>query len=486
MNRCVNPRADVDLGHAPLDHRRALKRSPLTLASFVFVLAPSFSGCATRGSADTKQALPQVAVSATQRVGAPLGPVESSGATQALELGDTLALELCAEWLDVWPAEGEPLAAHARLVSAERGGEPIEPRSQLASGARLLRGLPVQALRVRGLAPVEATGNACRELALPRGVTASLALRDERTQRGEDGEEVHRELRVEVGRARDGMLTIALALEDLAELHVDENGAAQGRLARRESLLLDLELQTEGDPISFVLPREGPGPKGWLVTLTLHAQASPEALAACVEAALAAENGALARTTWIDSGEARRREIESALRALSALERRRAALLFLATQARAELCGDVALSASDEALASFTERLAQDLPELAGLARDGATLGWTLECGAARFLAARAAEQPLEPELSAAVLRRTGELGRSPAALAEVASRARSLAEFAASLATENRVLLEDSHPAARVRAYDWLAARGLAPKGYDPLGTLDQRRAALESEERP
>lgn len=482
----MNPHADVDLGRTPLDHLRALKLPLLHCASLAIVLAPLFSSCATRGNAEATQVLPQVAVSATQRVGAPLGPVEGAGATEALELGDALALELCAEWLDVLPAEGEPLASHARLVSAERGGEPIEPRSQLASGARLLRGLPVQALRVRGLAPVEANGKNCRELALPRGVTASLALRDERTQQGEDGEDVHRELRVEVGRARNGTLTIALALEDLAELHVDDDGVAGGRLARRESLLLDLELQVDGDPVAFVLPRESPGPKGWLVTLTLHAQASPQALAACIESALAAENGALARTTWIDSGEARRREIESALRALSALERRRAALLFLATQARAELCGDLALSASDEVLASFAERLAQELPELSELARDGATLGWTLERGAARFLAARAAEQPLEPELSAAVLRRTGELGRSPAALAEVASRATSLAEFSASLATENRVLLEDSHPAARVRAYDWLAARGLAPKGYDPLGSVEERRAALEGEERP
>jgi hypothetical protein len=30
------------------------------------------------------------------------------------------------------------------------------------------------------------------------------------------------------------------------------------------------------------------------------------------------------------------------------------------------------------------------------------------------------------------------------------------------------------------VRAYDWLAARGLAPEGYDPLASSDQRRAAL------
>ena len=420
------------------------------------------------------------------RVGSPLGPVEGTGAVAALELTDVLALELCAEWLDSLPAGGEPLAAHARLVSAERGGEPIEPRSQLTSGARILRGLPVQALRSRPLAALAANGERCRELALPRGVTASLALRDAATRRGDNGEELQRELRVEVGRAREGQLSLALFLEDLAESRTDAEGAPAGRLARRESLLLDLEPQVDGEAIAFVVQRDGEGPAGWLVTLTLKAQASPDALAACVESAREAESGSLARTTWIDSGESRRREIESALRALSALERRRAALVFLAAQARAELCGDLALSGSDEVLAGFAERLASELPELSELARDGATLGWTLERGAVRFLAARAAEQPLEPELSAALLRRTGELGRSPAALAEVAARARSLAEFGASLVAENRVLLEDSHPAARVRAYDWLAARGLAPKGFDPLASVEARRAALEGEGQP
>jgi hypothetical protein len=462
-----------------------LKLSLRSCVGLALLLASSLTGCATAGKADAASRWPKVDVTATHRVGSPLGPVEGAGAAEALELEDALALEICAEWLEVLPADGEPLAAHARLVSAERGGEPIEPRSQLASGARLLRGLPVQALRARELAPVD-PGVRCHQLALPRGVTAALALRDELGQRGENGEDVQRELRVEVGRARDGVLSLALSLEDLAESRVDENGVAAGRLARRESLLLDLELQPEGEPIAIVLPRAGPGPRGWLVTLALRGQASPEALAACVESARAAESGALERTTWIDSGEARRREIESALRALSALERRRAALVFLAAQARAELCGDLALSGSDEVLASFAERLAAELPELSELARDGATLGWTLERGAARFLAARAAEQPLEPELAAVVLRRTGELGRSPAALAEVASRARNLPEFAASLATENRVLLEDSHPAARVRAFDWLAARGLAPQGYDPLASVEERRAALEREERP
>ena len=41
---------------------------------------------------------------------------------------------------------------------------------------------------------------------------------------------------------------------------------------------------------------------------------------------------------------------------------------------------------------------------------------------------------------------------------------------------------LEDSSPSARVRAYDWLAARGRAPQGYEPLGPARERRRALDA----
>ena len=43
------------------------------------------------------------------------------------------------------------------------------------------------------------------------------------------------------------------------------------------------------------------------------------------------------------------------------------------------------------------------------------------------------------------------------------------------------RTPLEDSSPAARVRAYDWLKAHARQPTGYDPLGEAHQRSAAIE-----
>ena len=65
--------------------------------------------------------------------------------------------------------------------------------------------------------------------------------------------------------------------------------------------------------------------------------------------------------------------------------------------------------------------------------------------------------------------------------MAEVLKGAGSAADLRTRLLAENFIQLEDSSPAARVRACDWLAARGIAPAGYDPLGPPKARREALE-----
>jgi hypothetical protein len=75
-----------------------------------------------------------------------------------------------------------------------------------------------------------------------------------------------------------------------------------------------------------------------------------------------------------------------------------------------------------------------------------------------------------------------GEAGRRAASLEEVLGAARTLSGLRARLAAENAIYLEDNDPAARVRAYEWLAARNLAPAGYDPLAPVEARRAALEA----
>lgn len=54
------------------------------------------------------------------------------------------------------------------------------------------------------------------------------------------------------------------------------------------------------------------------------------------------------------------------------------------------------------------------------------------------------------------------------------------MADLRQRLLLENSIYLEDISPAARARAFDWLAVQGQAPQGYDPLASLAERRRVL------
>jgi len=110
-----------------------------------------------------------------------------------------------------------------------------------------------------------------------------------------------------------------------------------------------------------------------------------------------------------------------------------------------------------------------------------ALLGSLLDVTTMQWLAKQQAEGKLSDVLTGVLLEHTGEAGRHSSSLELVCKNLSSQADLRTRLIAENLIYLEDSSPASRVRAYDWLAARGQAPAGYDPLGPARQRRDALE-----
>lgn len=159
---------------------------------------------------------------------------------------------------------------------------------------------------------------------------------------------------------------------------------------------------------------------------------------------------------------------------------RRSAMAFLASQCRAPLCEDVALAGEDDVLASLTEKLLARIPMPVGAMTPDA-LGWVLDSTTFTFLGELLSGAKLPPELTAVLVSHTGEVGRSPGSVEEVSKALGQRSSFEARIAAENLIFLEDNAPSSRVRAFDWLAARKLAPPGYDPLAPPRQRRAALE-----
>lgn len=176
--------------------------------------------------------------------------------------------------------------------------------------------------------------------------------------------------------------------------------------------------------------------------------------------------------------DASRRGMEAALRLLSSLTQRRQALLSLARETGAPLLEDVTLSASEVVMDRLAGAITNEC-ESDPIWETG-TLGWRLQKTTCLFLAELMAAEQMWPELEAIVMRHTGAVGRHPAVLKEMVADATSSEDMEQRLLLENFIYLEDISPAARTRAFEWLATKDRAPKGYDPLASLKERRTIL------
>jgi hypothetical protein len=169
---------------------------------------------------------------------------------------------------------------------------------------------------------------------------------------------------------------------------------------------------------------------------------------------------------------------------------RRAALAFAAVDTGADLTAEAAALAEDAVLAALAADAAEAL-ERAPASASADLIGWSLDRAAILTLARLHGEGALARALGSVLSARYGEVGRDPGALADLARRCGSAAEMETRLEAEHLILLDDASPALRVRSFDWLASRGAAPAGYDPLGPVKERRAAVDqhlqsTEERP
>lgn len=385
---------------------------------------------------------------------------------------------------------GEPLSRFVRHVLVEPRGEPLGLRTELGAGVRVVLGADALA---------GATWEQRRLGALWPGSSASW-----RTASNPVAEDPPRPswdaLALTVSRPRDGAAPVELTLSfegDVVPASEEDDAPEQAAAPERtvELVVLDLPADALQHGVRFVLPAPRRGLPRAAQVLELRVGSAWDG---------ARPGLAEARVRGLDDIErslARAGEASAALdpqaafelerrRALEALERdrlQRSALLFLAGATDAEPTAEVALVVSDPTLADLLVALRDGLAQLPTAPESADDFGWFLERVTYRWLARRALDPAvgLEPELHAALLRHAGELGRYPDLVLETVARCSGQADLRLRIQQENQVFLEDSHPAARVRAYDWLKARGLAPADYDPLGTLEQRRRAIAARER-
>ena len=433
--------------------------------------------------------IPSIAVAERGYAGSPLGGIVSGGAARLeAEPRNAVLLRLEVEWIEHDPgAVGESITGVARMIEARRGSEPIQARLRIGSSIRVVRGGAAAAFAadVEGGAYGRRRSIASGTRALLAGAAQVLELRG--NSRGGAVE-----LAVEVQRTLERRIELALVLDgEVAQEH-DAHPAVGpsevGRVAWRELVVI---AANEDERLTLVCPGLFAGAEDGALRLTLAVEppqddpAFADAVRAAREEAARSERALEERAQRVEEREKRERERRSALESLARADIRRSALVFLSGAARAELCSDLALVADDVVLGELVTALTAGSGDEHDLARDGEALAWHLERGAWSFLVAKLdGDAPVAEELRGLLVRHAGELARSSGALADVIAASASAEQLARRLREENRAMLEDANPAARIRAFDWLAARGWEPKGYDPLAGDEARRAALDAAE--
>jgi hypothetical protein len=487
------------LAFAPDDRRAASRSSWAPGAVFSSALALSLGlgiACASARKREAPQLeVPALVARVSQRCGEPLGAIEPVGAAARLEQSDeeawALRVGLVATEFAPAAAAGaapRPLGAHARLITAEIGGAPVEPRVVLAEGAWTNSDASADS-GARSLLEAAEFG---RQRALDNFdavLLPGLTLRVE-WRGGAPGDTATAALRVEVGRAPDAAETrarLGIVFEGEVDFDHDDNPATPAQRARRrEALLLDLGPKLGASALQIALPTPFTGgeARGLVLELALAPSRDAEARAAAIARAKDSERGAGEWQRSLSAPEAQRGEFEALVEALANPERSRAALVQLGMRTGAELTADLALCATANDLLPLAAQARDALRAHADLAAAPADLGWRLERATLTWIATEKDARALPYEFEGVLLRRTGELGRSAAGLMDAATTCASSEAFARRLREENRIFLDDHAAAARVRAFDWLAARGWAPEGYDPLGDPKARRAALQAAE--
>ena len=137
---------------------------------------------------------------------------------------------------------------------------------------------------------------------------------------------------------------------------------------------------------------------------------------------------------------------------------------------------------SEEFLDELCTRLKADSTVLESIAVSAPEIQWRLEREAILLMARAASEAELASEYEGMLLRFAGEAGRYPGTLEDAIVSSKTVTDFYSRIVDENLIALEDSRPAARVRAFDWLSSNGFPIPDYDPLARSRERRAALRA----
>lgn len=455
------------------------------------LLAGLLSGCASK---PPPPAAPAMQLRVEHFSGSPLSgpttkPIAGVSADTSL-LVDVRIVALVANRVDSLA----PVGPNVRLISVSRGNAPLIAAGDFTSACRF--GIGEAAEKVGSALASGSLGNAPQlsqsSLALPPAVTGSIRLDDPSASK-----DAGRSIQLYIHRPAQqaggaDQLELALAIEDFKPAATQpETGAATTQPAAitgliRELMLLQSVPVADANTAALLIPFDFADGIHHSAIAILHVSrdsSNPQFPAALeqAEADLKASAEAASRQPSVSTlSISDWPGFETALAGIRNPVTSRVSLSYLAGQTGARVCEDASLVATDQVLADVSILIDKELskPDMPHTAE---ALGWSLDVVMLKLLSQRQSANALPTELLAVLLRHTGQVGANSGSVGEMIGAVGNRKDFESRLSAENFVYLEDNSPAARVRALDWLTARGEAPPGYDPLAPPKQRQDALQ-----
>ncbi len=367
----------------------------------------------------------------------------------------------------------DPLSARGRLFAQPSLGDPILANPQLTQGARI--GMDADA---------RSWFNTLQDPSAKRnvGVVKSSSVLSDGVTLAVKAVEPNLEIELRLQRQDAQHLTLLVANKG-AISSGSEAGATLTSVVGRESMLIDSIPFDPSNPLILLIPlNANQEVKAIALRFDLSLASADTSYADAVEhtrALLELSNAAvLAVPVMLPVRNDAWSGYELVLRSHGKPEQRRAAMNYVAAQTGASIAQDLIVVADDATIEQFNKTV---IDSMSTLNRKGVLLGWLMDYAVIKLCADRAAGGPMPSEMTSVLTIHLGEVGRNAASLADLIQGVTAREELQTKLTVENMIYLEDSAPASRVRAFDYLAARGKAPPGYDPLGTLKLRREAIE-----
>jgi hypothetical protein len=486
------------------------------VAALLICLA--ITGCRPAASIEQTLVPPPVRLAVTYDAGTPLTqPPRSESALNLPDASALMPMHLALVVVtDDLATVGEPLSVKARLITASGGSNAVLSSAQLTRPLRLLTGTQGQSLweqaQLNQLALTEqlllTPQTTVRVELVPLNApepSAQLTLalapitREPATQAAPVSEEADLRLavtttgQVEVrrrrSRASSGSANNASPSQAESAGHNGDDDASTSPSGanletRAETVVIDLAaLQEQAEPIilCWPLPASDARAGQWAMIRLQAVTAAPtrDDLSHLNQALQASHELLMSRPAALPTRFlSRRADIVATLELLPLKKQRRSAMVALSGTTGASLAGDLALVADDVLLELLATRIVEQAAK--ETSDDLASLGWLMDRTSFEVVTQQTSSRVTDT-LAGVLLSHLGEPARRPSLMRELLESMRTRLEFETRLQAENLIALEDDAPSSRVRAYQWLVARNLAPVGYDPLGSAQARQEALD-----